>query len=211
MIVIHQDLHSVRLLLGRRDQDIHRATRQHIATPASASMATELEIMGTSSECRGMSHALVNNSRDIVIAAPTLNQGDDLYEPPEADVANQFHQMKSIAFHVIVLVPTTDTEEGLHETLELGAAGQRRRRADSIAIATSTARAERIRLSGREHLGRDLTDQMEVNEVREDRQMERGTMTIAVGIDKDFAPYCTANGKAIDLYRLSNPSSHPVK
>lgn len=142
-----------------------------------------------------MSRALVDTSREIMMPAHTSNQGDDLYEPPEVGVADQFRRLKSIACHVTVLAPTTDTERGLYGTREVGAAGQRRRQANSIASAVSTARVKRIRLSDRERLGRNLTYQMEVDEVRGDRDIERETMTMAVGIDKDFAPYCTSNGK----------------
>ncbi|CAF9940470.1 MAG: hypothetical protein ALECFALPRED_008686 [Alectoria fallacina] len=90
MIVIHQDIISARLHSGRRDQDLHQATRHHLATPVRASLATETEPMRTSHECRWMSHGVVDTGPNGMVPVPTLNQGDGLYEPPEVGTADRF-------------------------------------------------------------------------------------------------------------------------
>lgn len=90
MIVIHRDIISARLHSSSRHQDLHQATRHHLATPVRASLATETEPMRTSHECRWMSHGLVDTGFNGMIAVPTLNQGDGLYEPPEVGTADRF-------------------------------------------------------------------------------------------------------------------------
>lgn len=175
MIVIHQDIRSVaRLNLVGRDHDLHQATRPHIAALAPASLATEIEPMVTSNEYRWMHHTLVNTGRDIMVSAPALNQGEDLYELPEAGSADQPGRVKSTFRLITVLAPTTDRREDLRETPEACTAGPCRRAESS---------ATTIRQSGQECLGRYPRGYSEVDEVREDRTMERETMTIVTGID----------------------------
>lgn len=114
MIVIYRDIRSVaRLNLVGRDHDLHQATHPHIATLAPASLATEIEPMVTSNEYRWMDHKLVNTGRDIMVSAPALNQGEDLYELPEAGSADQPGRVKSMFRFVTVLAPTTDRREDL--------------------------------------------------------------------------------------------------
>lgn len=175
IIIIHQDARSAaRLHIEGRDQDLHQATCPHISTPAPASLATEIEEMVTSSECRWMSQALVNTSRDRMILGPTLNQGADRHQLPEAGNAEQFRRVKSIARLLMVLVLTTDRREDLHETPETCTV----RRCPGAKSSAGT-----IRHSDQERLGRDPRDHTEVNEVREDKKTERGTMTIVIGTE----------------------------
>ena len=173
MIIIHQDVRSVACLhLGGRDQDLDQSTRPRMATPASASLAMEIEKVGTGDECRWMSHASANTARDRMIPGPPLNQEEDLCELPEAGTTDQFRRVQSIARLVMVPALTTDRREGFHETPEACAVGRYRRAKSS---------AGTIRHSGQERLRRDPRDRTEVNEVRADKETKRGTMIIATG------------------------------
>lgn len=130
-----------------------------------------------------MGPALVDIGRDRMVLAPTLNQGEDLYRPPEAGVADRFRRVECIPWHIMVLAATVDTGECPHETSEVGAVHQHLGRANRIAHADLTMIAETIRLPGRESLGRDQRYRTRVMEVAEDRGIEVGTMTTAIGID----------------------------
>ncbi|CAD6565859.1 MAG: hypothetical protein ASARMPREDX12_004807 [Alectoria sarmentosa] len=90
MIIIHQDIISARLHSSSRDQDLHQATRHHLAAPVRVSLATETEPMRTSHECRWMSHDLVDTGFNGMVPVPTFTQGDGLYEPPEVGTADRF-------------------------------------------------------------------------------------------------------------------------
>ena len=121
-----------------------------------------------------MSRAIVDTSRDRMIPGPTLNQGADRHELPEAGNADRYRRVESIARLVMVLVLTTDRREDLHETPETCTV----RRCPGAKSSAGT-----IRHSDQERLERDPRDHTKVNEVREDKKTERGTMTIVIGTE----------------------------
>lgn len=105
--------------------------------------------------------------------ATTLNQGENLNEPQEAGIADRSRRMQGIAHLVVLLATTTDRREDLPKTPEACTGGLCRQAKSSVGM---------TRHSGQEPLGRDPRGHTEIPEIQEDKEIDRGTLTIAIGI-----------------------------